>query len=127
MHEISLIKNIFTTLEEAFPGRLEDIRGIYLSAGLLTNVQPVLMQNAFKAVLEDDPRYNKALLHVALLPVLIHCDTCGKTTEIKDYKFVCICGAPGKKIIQGEELLISKVEFEEKHNQAKQTSAADQL
>lgn len=111
MHEISLVRNIFKTLEDEFPGEMERVRVIHLSVGLLSNVQPVLMQSAFQAVLEDEPVYNKTSLQVEVLPVLIHCNECGKTTEVKNYKFVCTCGEPGRNIIQGEELLIKKVEF----------------
>lgn len=111
MHEISLVRNIFKTLEDEFPGRIERIRGIHLTVGLLSNVQPVLMQNAFEAVLETEPRYNKTSLHVEVLPILIHCDYCNKNTEVLNYTFVCSCGKPGKNIVQGQELLINKVEF----------------
>ncbi len=111
MHEISLVRNIFKTLEDEFPGEMDRIRGIYLSVGLLSNVQPVLMQNAFAAVLEDEPRYNKTSLFVTVLPILIYCEECAATTEVQQYKFVCSCGRPGRNIVQGEELLISKVEF----------------
>jgi len=111
MHEISLVRNIFKTLEDEFPGQVEKVRGIYLRVGLLSNVQPVLMQNAFEAVLLDEPFYNRSSLHVEVLPVLIHCDDCDKDSEVLNYKFVCTCGKPSKNIIQGEELLISKVEF----------------
>jgi hydrogenase nickel incorporation protein HypA/HybF len=111
MHEISLVRSIFRTLEDEFPGEMERIRGIHLSVGLLSNVQPVLMQSAFSAVLEDEPRYNKASLHVEVLPVLIHCSECDITIEVRNYRFVCSCGKPSRDIVQGEELLISKVEF----------------
>jgi hydrogenase nickel incorporation protein HypA/HybF len=111
MHEISLVRNIFKTLEDEFPGEIEKVRGIHLTVGILSNVQPILMQNAFEAVLEDEPVYKNTSLHVEVLPILIQCDECDKTTEVKDYKFVCSCGKPSKNIIQGEELLISKVEF----------------
>jgi hydrogenase nickel incorporation protein HypA/HybF len=113
MHEISLVRNIFNTLEDEFPGETGRIRGIHLKAGLLSNVQPILMQNAFEAVLLDEPHYNKATLHVEVLPVLVYCDECDKTTEVMNYKFACSCGKPSKNIVQGEELLISKVEFAE--------------
>ncbi len=111
MHEISLVRNIFRTLEEEFPADMNRIRGIYLKAGLLSNVQPILMQNAFAAVLEDEPKYQQTSLHVEVLPILIHCDDCDKTTEVQQYKFVCSCGRPSRNVVQGEELLISKVEF----------------
>jgi hydrogenase nickel incorporation protein HypA/HybF len=111
MHEISLVRNIFRTLEDEFPGEIDRVRQIHLTLGLLSNVQPILMQNAFQAVLEDEPVYNKASLEVEVLPVLIHCSDCGKITEVQHYKFVCSCGKPSRNIIQGEELLIKKVEF----------------
>ena len=111
MHEISLVRNIFRTLEDEYPGEISKIRGIHLTVGLLSNVQPVLMQNAFEAVLEDEPHYKKTSLLVEVLPVLIHCDDCDINTEVKNYKFVCSCGKPSRNIVQGEELLISKVEF----------------
>src|SRR5665811_2064743 len=109
MHEISLVRNIFKTLEDEFPGEVERIRGIHLTVGELSNVQPILMQNAFEAVLEDEPVYNKASLYVEVLPVLIHCEDCDKVVEVHNYKFVCSCGKPSRNIIQGEELLLAKV------------------
>ena len=111
MHEISLVRNIFQTLEEEFPKEIEKVRRIYLTVGLLSNVQPILMQSAFEAVREDLPFYSKTSLYVKVLPILIHCDACGLTSEVQNYKFICSCGQPSKNIIQGEELLISKVEF----------------
>ena len=111
MHEISLVRNIFKTLEDEFPGELDKVRTIHLSVGLLSNVQPISMQNAFQAVLAAEPCYNKASLEVEVLPVLIQCAECGKITEVLNYKFFCSCGKPCKNIIQGEELLINTVEF----------------
>jgi hydrogenase nickel incorporation protein HypA/HybF len=111
MHEISIIRSIFKTLEDEFPGETAAIRGIHLRVGLLSNVQPILMQNAFEAVLEDQRQYAKTTLHIEVLPILVYCDDCDKTTEVLNYKFCCTCGKPSRNIVQGEELLISKVEF----------------
>ena len=111
MHEISLIQNIFTTLEETFPGRMNQLARIRITAGLLTNVQPALMQSAFDAVTATEPQYAGIKLEVEVTPVLIYCDDCKKTTEVVNYRFVCECGKPSKKIVQGEELMISQVAF----------------
>lgn len=116
MHEISLVRNIFRTIEEEFPNDIPRMRTINLTVGLLSNVQPILMQNAFQAVLEDEPKYQKASLNVVVLPILIQCDDCGKTSEVEQYRFVCPCGKPSRNVIQGEELLISSVEFDEIEN-----------
>ncbi|WP_077920299.1 hydrogenase maturation nickel metallochaperone HypA [Spirosoma sp. 209] len=113
MHEISLVRTIFRTLEDEFPAEMDRVRGIYLKAGLLANVQPILMQNAFQAVVADEPRYQQTSLHVEVLPILIRCDDCGETTQVEQYRFICTCGKPSRNVIQGEELLISKVEFDD--------------
>ncbi len=84
MHEISLVRNIFRTLEDEYSGEMNKIRGIHLTGGLLSNVQPILMQNAFEAVLEDEPYYKQTSLLVEVLPVLIHCDDCDINTEVKN-------------------------------------------
>lgn len=112
MHEISLVRTVFRTLEEEFPNQFDQIRNIHLKVGLLTNVQPILMQNAFQAVLEEEPRYQRTSLSVEVLPILIHCDACDLTTEVQNYRFVCSCGKPSRNIVQGEELLIGEVEWE---------------
>jgi hydrogenase nickel incorporation protein HypA/HybF len=112
MHEISLVRNIFNTLEAEFPDRFDEIRNIYLTVGELSNVQPILMQNAFDAVVQDEPRYKNTCLKVQVLPIKIHCNQCGKESIVEQYRFICnFCQTPSKQVIQGEELLISKVEF----------------
>lgn len=113
MHEISLVRTIFKTLEEEFPGKLSQIKVIHLKAGLLSNVQPILMENAFQAVLEDEPRYRHTQLNIEVLPIIIRCDSCNRDHEVSQYRFVCACGKPSNHIIQGDELLISRVEMEE--------------
>lgn len=112
MHEVSLVRNIFRTIEEQFPATPpEKVKRIFLRAGELANVQPLLMHSAFDAVQQDDPRYKSATLEVEVTPILIQCEICNGITEVKQYKFICECGRPTKNIIQGEELLITKVEF----------------
>jgi hydrogenase nickel incorporation protein HypA/HybF len=111
MHEISLVRSIFSTLEDEFPSRMDHITCVRLKAGILSNVQPILMQNAFEAVVEDEPKYAGIRLEVEVLPILILCEDCGSTSKVENYRFICSCGRPSKNIIQGEELLISQVEF----------------
>lgn len=113
MHEISLVRNMFYTIEEQFPELApENIQCIYLQLGELSNVDPIAMRNAFEAVIEDDGRYRHIRLDITVTPILIYCDDCKKTSGIKDYRFVCGCGKPSKNIVQGDELLITKVQFE---------------
>ncbi len=112
MHEISLVRNIFATIEAQHPDIApECIQRIYLQVGELSNVEPIAMQNAFEAVIENDTRLQHATLEITVTPVLIYCDDCDKTSGIKNYHFVCPCGKPSKKIVQGDELLITRIEY----------------
>jgi len=112
MHEISLVRNILRTVEEHFPDHPpEQVARIYLQAGAFSNVQPLLIKSAFDAVAQDDTRYRNACLEVEVTPILILCEACGQTSEVKNYRFVCSCGRPSKNVVQGDELLIRKVEF----------------
>ena len=115
MHEISLVRTIFRTLEDNFsPEELGRVVAIELKVGPLANVEPVLLQNAFEAVTEEDEvRFKDVKLRVNLVPILVQCPECGATTEVHNYRFVCACGKPCANVVQGNELLIERVEMRE--------------
>ena len=115
MHEVSLVRNIFRTLENEFSeDELGKIKTVNLKVGVLSNIEPILMQNAFEAVTAtDSPQYRDIKLAIETLPIEIFCEDCDKKSGIENYKFVCShCGKPNNNIVQGMELLISNVEFE---------------
>ncbi|NUO02237.1 MAG: hydrogenase maturation nickel metallochaperone HypA [Saprospiraceae bacterium] len=114
MHEISLVRTIFRTLADNFSTEeLDRVVVIELKVGPLANVEPVLMQNAFEAVVEEEEaRFRKATLQVNTVPVLVHCPACDQTSEVQQYRFVCgNCGNPCANVVQGNELLIERVVF----------------
>ena len=114
MHEVSLIRNIFNTLEQEFSKeKMDKITTIHLRLGKLSNAEPVLMQNAFKAVTQSENRFIKVNLEIEIIPVKIFCADCNQYSIIENYSFKCHhCGKPNNNITQGEELLISRVSFE---------------
>lgn len=111
MHEISIVRDIVKTLEENYPDSFDRIIKVQVEAGLLCNVQPILIQNAFEALVLEDKRLAEIDLEVVLLPVKAYCKQCKENFEVKYNKFVCSCGTPSNTVVQGEELRISKVEF----------------
>lgn len=111
MHEVSVVRNIFGTLQEAYPDTYQDISKVLVEAGLLSNIQPILIQNAFEALMQEEPGLADVELEVRLLPIIAHCTKCQKDFKVLQHRFICSCGTPSKKIVQGEELQISKVEF----------------
>ena len=115
MHELSIVKDIFDTLEEHYNAKVEDIQQVQVTAGLLSNVQPVLIQNAFDAFIADQPRYREMELEVMVNDIIAHCEHCHKDFPVRYHRFVCYdCETPSSHIVQGNELFISKVIFKQK-------------
>lgn len=114
MHEISLVRNIFATLEAEFSQEeLDQITAIDLQIGLLSNVEPTLMQNAFEAVTTTEEKFLGVKLNLELIPIEIYCEKCQTNSSIHHYKFVCQqCQQPNNNVVKGTELLIHKVHFE---------------
>ncbi|MFD1615298.1 hydrogenase maturation nickel metallochaperone HypA/HybF [Gelatiniphilus marinus] len=120
MHEIYLIRSTFERIEEEFPEKFERVSEIHLKVGLLSNVQPILITNAFKAFVMEFPQYYNTKLIVDTLPVIIECK-CGERTEVEKNRFVCAsCNSPCRNIVQGEELYINEINFknENEYNEA---------
>jgi len=115
MHEVSLVRSIFRTLEEEFPAeKIDRLVQVNLRVGLLSNVEPVLMQTAFQALAEAEVKYRDVVLEIETVPVTIFCDSCQLTSEVQQYKFVCAnCGQLNNNVVQGTELLIHQVHFSE--------------
>lgn len=112
MHEISLVRTIFRTLESNFSAEeLNNLTAVDLKVGKLSNVEPLLMQSAFEAVVQAEQKYQGVQLNIHVVPIVVHCEPCDKSNEINDYKFVCACGKPSRNIVQGTELLIEKAHF----------------
>jgi len=118
MHEISIVHSIIGTLEEKFTRKeIERITAIELKVGKLSNVEPILLQNALEAVQVGEQRLQAARLEIEVIPVEIFCADCDKHSTIEQYIFVCAyCGQPNNNIVRGLELLIHGVYFEEEED-----------
>ncbi|MEM8525461.1 MAG: hydrogenase maturation nickel metallochaperone HypA [Bacteroidota bacterium] len=115
MHEISLVRNTFKTLEAEFSKEeLDRLEAIDMRIGLLSNVEPILMQNAFEAVTTAEEKYQTVKLNIELIPIEIYCTACDSNSTIENYKFACsTCGKPNNNVTKGTELLIHRVHFKE--------------
>lgn len=115
MHEISLVRSIFNTLESEFSKEeLDTLTEIDLKVGELSNVEPILMQNAFEAVTTAEEKFQTVKLNVVKIPIEIYCKNCDTNSMIKNYKFACSsCGEPNNNVVKGKELLIHQVHFDE--------------
>ncbi|MEL6133885.1 MAG: hydrogenase maturation nickel metallochaperone HypA, partial [Bacteroidota bacterium] len=84
MHELSLVQSIFSSLEaELSPEELQKLSGVELKIGLLANVEPTLLQNAFLAYQESHPEYAQVQLNTELVPIQIHCRSCDAPSPVE--------------------------------------------
>jgi len=115
MHETSIVNSIMRTLEQEFEAeKLSRLKGIYVKVGILSNIEPRLLHNAYSAFHLSNPGYQNAELHIESTSLKIQCEICNHVTDVKNYRFICEnCERPSKNVIQGEEMLIHKVEFDD--------------
>ena len=113
MHETSIVSGIMRTLEMEFEEEKHDkMTGIYVKVGILSKIDPRLLHNAYSAYNYHGSKYHNVALHIESTEIKIQCEVCDHVTEVEQYKFKCEnCDRPSKNIIQGEEMLIHKVEF----------------
>lgn len=104
---------MFAVIAEEHPEiPLERISRIHLQVGEISNAEPLALQSAFEALAETEPEYGHIHLQITQTPILIYCDSCQKTAPVHQYRFVCECGNPSTRIVQGNELLVREIEFE---------------
>jgi hydrogenase nickel incorporation protein HypA/HybF len=115
MHETSIVNGIVKTLEQEFDAeKLHKMIGIHVKVGILSNIEPRLLLNAYEASHMSNPKYQNVKLHIEMLELKIQCESCDHITDVKQYRFLCDkCQKPSKNVIQGEEMLIHKVEFDD--------------
>ena len=113
MHETSIVNGIMRTLEQEFDAeKLHKMTGIYVKVGILSNIEPRLLYNAYEASLMMNPKYQNVKFYIEMMELKIQCEHCDHITDVKKYRFLCDnCQKPSKNVIQGEEMLIHKVEF----------------
>ncbi|MBC30845.1 MAG: hydrogenase expression protein [Muricauda sp.] len=115
MHETSIVNSIMRTLEMEFEQeKLNKMKAIHLKVGILSNIEPRLLHNAYSAYHITNPGYHRVALHIESTKLKIQCEVCNHITDVKNYRFICDnCERPSKNVIQGEEMLIHKVEFDD--------------
>ena len=118
MHELALVRSIFSTLEETLEvEEMKKVTRVDLKIGKLANVEPILLQNAFKAFQESHLEYKQVQLETMMVDIVVHCHSCEEDSKVEQYKFMCKkCGTPTTHIISGEELLIHQIHFDPVHS-----------
>jgi hydrogenase nickel incorporation protein HypA/HybF len=119
MHELSLVTSIVETVTETLAALPDSSRGsrvleVRLRVGALASVIPESLEFCWGIVSEGTPREGSRLV-VNLLPVVVHCESCGQDAELQGVQsFRCPrCGEPCSDMRQGRELEIESIEIDD--------------
>jgi hydrogenase nickel incorporation protein HypA/HybF len=119
MHELSIVTSIVETVTETLAALPDAQKGarvleVRLRVGELASVIPESLEFCWGIAIEGTPLEGSRLV-VNLLPVVVHCDSCGQDVELEGVQsFRCPrCGEPCSDIRQGRELEIDSIEIED--------------
>jgi hydrogenase nickel incorporation protein HypA/HybF len=115
MHELSIVSSIVDSVTEtlaAYPGAT--VKEVRLRVGAMAAVIEDSLQFCYGIATEGTPLEGSKLV-VKILPVMMHCDSCGEDVEINSLQsFRCPrCDQPVSDLRQGRELEIESIEIDE--------------
>jgi hydrogenase nickel incorporation protein HypA/HybF len=112
MHELSICQGLMTKVEEvALENRATAVETIFLSVGPLSGIEPSLLKRAFE-IARLDTIAESAELEIQTGPIMVECNECGASSEVRLYHLVCgSCGNWRVRVTQGEELLLLSLEL----------------
>ncbi|MDD8031814.1 MAG: hydrogenase maturation nickel metallochaperone HypA [Acidobacteriota bacterium] len=118
MHELSLVADLFTIIEEqASRAGAKRVTKVSVSVGELAGVVPELFRSAFQSY-KKGTIADKARLQLKMVKIKFKCRNCGHeltTRNIMDESFSYVCPACGSKdmeLIAGRDLYLEKLEIE---------------
>lgn len=113
MHEISLLQNIFTYLEQiAGQQELRKITKVEIKVGKLRQVVPEFMQFAFEHLAKNTHAEGAELI-IEYIPIKMLCAACNKTFIVDENTYVCpYCAEVNLQILSGKELILESVHGE---------------
>jgi hydrogenase nickel incorporation protein HypA/HybF len=115
MHELGIITNIFTIIEEvATEHNLLKIHKVKLKIGKLQQIVPDIFTFAFETVAKGT-KAEGAVLDVDYVPVKMKCQGCGCEFIVADNIYICpTCGRTQLTMLEGMEIFLESLEGEQK-------------
>ncbi len=113
MHELAITQSILDIAKKAAEEHgARKVQSVRIMLGEYSGVVPQCIQYYFD-VISKDTIAEGAVLDIRRLPVVIHCNVCGRESEIERLHVSCpLCGSTDLKLIQGREFYIESMEVE---------------
>ena len=113
MHELAVCQGLLREVARiAAEHEAVAVERIVLQIGGLSGVEPPLLQRAFE-VARAGTIARSAELEIRAGPVVVECGQCGTRGEVAVNRLLCpACGDWRVRVVEGEELLLLKVDIE---------------
>lgn len=113
MHEYSIVMALVEQCEQhAAEHNANSIARVSIKVGVLSGVEPALLQTAFDTF-KLDGICRDAVLDLNIQPLVLHCRDCDIEQEIEQYNILCPdCGGNNTRVLDGEDMYLMQLEFD---------------
>jgi len=113
MHELSIVAGLFETLrDQAKAYDASEVTRVRLKVGLLSGIVPELLESAFD-MYKKGTIAERAGLDIEIVPVAVHCRSCGAESLREDFVLSCPkCASTDFEIVQGTEIVLERIEMD---------------
>ena len=114
MHELSIAQGILDIVYQNLPkDRTVTVRSVRLRIGAIGGVVTDSLEFCFSAITAGTPMEGVAL-EIERVPLVVHCNACGKDSEIEQTMFACpSCNGVDLRMVSGNEMQVKDIEIED--------------
>lgn len=113
MHEYSIVQSLLESCEEhAKQNESTNVTKVIVKIGVLSGVEPDLLQTAFDTFKEQTVCHNAQFI-INHQKVVIECFSCNEQSTLEKNDFCCPkCESTQLKVIDGEDMYLMSLEME---------------
>lgn len=110
MHELSVCRSLVRQIEKVAEQHPQhQVTRVQVQVGLLSGIEPKLLQMAYPMAVADTP-FATSLLEIEVVPVRVHCEPCGHEAEVAINQLLCpMCHSSQTTVIAGQEMLLTHI------------------
>ena len=113
MHEYSIVQSLLESCEEhAKVNEASKVTKVIVKIGVLSGVEPDLLQTAFDTFKEQTVCHDAVFL-INHQKIVIDCFDCNTQSTLQKHEFACPkCESVDLKVTDGEDMYLMSLEFE---------------
>lgn len=112
MHEYSIVQSLLESCEQhAIENDAKEVTKVVVKIGVLSGVEPDLLQTAFDTFKEQTVCHNAEFI-LNIQKITIKCESCNTESTLEKHEFQCpSCQSTSIQVIDGEEMYLMSLEM----------------